>query len=104
MQIHHWLEQYLIPPEYKSKYPVGEWTLADRLIVYRGEYLARKALVELPVWLTRRNNFVLAESQEPEREACGGLLRGGERSRAQRKGAGDCGFRRRQGQLRPGRR
>jgi hypothetical protein len=67
MQIHHWLEQYYTPDR-KSNYPVGEWTLADRLLVYRGEYLARKAQVELPIWVTVKDQFILASNPKNRRQ------------------------------------
>jgi len=68
MQIHHWLEQYYAAGDRKNNYPVGEWTLADRLIVYRGEYLARKALVELPIWQTTKDDFFMAVNPKNRRE------------------------------------
>jgi hypothetical protein len=39
---------------------LGEWTVAERFTVYRGEYVGRTQRVELPVWSYTREKFVIA--------------------------------------------
>src|SRR5262249_18514492 len=41
-------------------FPVGEWAVAERVIVYRGEYVGRRQRVEVPYWNTVQERFVLA--------------------------------------------
>jgi hypothetical protein len=57
-QIHKWL-QYTSPGG-PTCFPVGEWAVAERVIVYRGEYVGRRQRVEVPYWNTVQERFVLA--------------------------------------------
>jgi hypothetical protein len=59
LQAHRWVDAMPIPG---SKYPllVGEWTVAERMPVFRGEYVGRKERVEVPVWRFTREQFVIA--------------------------------------------
>ncbi len=57
MQAHRWIETMLTntgAPLY-----LGEWSVAERFPVYRGEYVGRKVKVELPAWRYTREEFVL---------------------------------------------
>ena len=55
-QIHKWLESTDVP----ARVPVGEWSVAERVIAYRGEYIGRKERVEVPYWRSTQESFVLA--------------------------------------------
>jgi hypothetical protein len=57
-QIHRWLEDAArpgAPPQF-----VGEWTVAERVIVARGEFIGRTEKVNVPLWNAPSEAFVLA--------------------------------------------
>jgi hypothetical protein len=68
LQVHRWLGAVAIPTM-GSKEPlmIGEWAVADRVAVYRGEYADRKVRLELPVWSETHNAF-LVPVDRPGRE------------------------------------
>jgi hypothetical protein len=57
-QIHKWLERTNTYP----RLPIGEWSVAERALAYRGEYIGRKEVVEVPYWRCTQERFVLAVS------------------------------------------
>ena len=57
MQIHKWLESADNQGGFR---PVGEWVVAERLLVYRGEYISRRLKCEVPEWKATREEFILA--------------------------------------------
>jgi hypothetical protein len=59
-QIHQWLEA--IGP--KKDFLIGEWSALERVLVYRGEYVARDERVDLPYWRITREKFVLAKGPD----------------------------------------
>jgi hypothetical protein len=61
LQIHKWLEKADVGSV--EPVPVGEWTVAERVIAMRGEYVARKQRVEVPYWNSARESFVLASDR-----------------------------------------
>jgi hypothetical protein len=63
MQIHKWIE--LFRPEGKI-HQVGEWSVAERVVVHRGEAIDRVHKVEVPVWEYAREMFVLLGAVEAE--------------------------------------
>jgi hypothetical protein len=44
----------------RTSYAVGDWVVAERYPVYRGEYLGQPAKTEVPVWNFPEEKFVLA--------------------------------------------
>jgi hypothetical protein len=56
-QIHRWLED--ANREGKGDW-VGEWTVAERVIVSKGEFIGRTELVQVPIWQRALEAFVLA--------------------------------------------
>jgi hypothetical protein len=58
LQIHRWLDHVLYRD--KQVLSVGEWSVAERLLVYRGEYVGRMQKVEVPYWVPEQENYVLA--------------------------------------------
>jgi hypothetical protein len=61
VQIHRWLEDVRVNASDKSSVvPVGEWSILERLLVHRGEYIGRQEEVDVPVWRTTRDTWALA--------------------------------------------
>jgi hypothetical protein len=57
LQAHRWLDQ---AETGSTKLPVGEWSVAERFPVYRGEYVGQKVSVPVPYWRYLREAFLLA--------------------------------------------
>jgi hypothetical protein len=69
-QFHRWVEQTQQSRKDTEMIPVGEWAVADRVFVSRGEYIGRKVIVDLPIWKYTQNTFILpAESTKINRKA-----------------------------------
>jgi hypothetical protein len=47
LQVHRWIQTLPVGSE---KFPVGDWAIAERVFVYRGEYAGVEAKVEVPFW------------------------------------------------------
>ncbi|HEV3263386.1 MAG TPA: hypothetical protein VG013_41505 [Gemmataceae bacterium] len=61
VQVHLWLDQVQTDANNKgSRALVGEWSIAERDLAYRGEYLGSQAWVEVPIWDPRQEAFVFA--------------------------------------------
>jgi hypothetical protein len=61
VQIHRWLEEVRVNPSDKSSVvPVGEWSILERLLVHRGEYIGRLEEADVPIWLTTKDAWALA--------------------------------------------
>jgi hypothetical protein len=65
MQIHKWVEN--AAGRGNAFIPVGEWSVAERLPVFRGEYIGGSVRVELPVWKPTREEFVLITDNTTKR-------------------------------------
>jgi hypothetical protein len=63
LQAHRWVDHVRVGT---VDMPVGEWVVAERFGVYRGEHVGRALPVEVPVWQPTREKFVLA-STPPKR-------------------------------------
>ena len=64
MQFHRWVETTQQSRKETDQIPVGEWAVADRVFVARGEYIGRKVNVDIPIWKYTQNMFILpAEDQ-----------------------------------------
>jgi hypothetical protein len=59
-QIQRWLEETPIGGSTASSIAVGEWTVAERVLVWRGEYIGRTERVDVPYWRQKSSRFVLA--------------------------------------------
>jgi hypothetical protein len=59
LQIHRRIEATYLG---KQKYPtfIGDWAIADRVIVARGEQIGRRVKVELPVWKYDYKDYTIA--------------------------------------------
>jgi hypothetical protein len=73
-QFHRWVETIQLGKG-GEPIPVGEWAVADRVFVARGEYVGRKVNVDIPVWKPTQNAFILPiiESKRPNRKAHTGI-------------------------------
>jgi hypothetical protein len=61
MQVHRWLD-YVFPdyPEKESAFPVGEWSIGERMLINRGEMIGRTEQVEMPRRLIMEERFGMA--------------------------------------------
>jgi hypothetical protein len=58
-QMHKWLERMPLPNNPKAIEEIGEWVVAERVPVFRGEYLGRNQRVQVPVWKPTHDAFIL---------------------------------------------
>jgi hypothetical protein len=70
-QIHQWLEELDTDKKAHDFTPVGEWAVAERIVVNRGEYIGRKVRVEVPVWMPALDTFHLAASGSANKRITG---------------------------------
>jgi hypothetical protein len=67
-QFHRWVESTQQNRNESQLIAVGEWAVAERVFVARGEYVGRKVNVDLPIWNHVHNKFILpAEDRRPSR-------------------------------------
>jgi hypothetical protein len=66
MQIHRYLDAAQIKDMGEEPLFIGEWAVAKRVPVYRGEYVDQIARVELPVWSFPQDEFVIATDKNAE--------------------------------------
>lgn len=57
-QFHRWTEDYVAKPG-ATPTPLGEWVIAPRVVIRRGEYVKSKALCEVPVKEINQLNFAV---------------------------------------------
>jgi hypothetical protein len=68
LQVHRWLENVPLPGGgEKLTVNVGEWSVAERLIVERGEVIDRYSRVEVPIWSDTRESWVIMPAAEKNR-------------------------------------
>ena len=58
-QIHRWLENAAPPDKLRSYTPVGEWVVAERIVVNRGDFIGRIVRVEFPIWRDTLETFII---------------------------------------------
>jgi hypothetical protein len=73
VQIHRWLEKLNLAASSKSHNDVmvGDWAIAERMLVYKGEYLGQPGKVhrlKVPYWSPADEAFVLAKDPTLPRE------------------------------------
>lgn len=66
VQIHRWLDWTPVNPldEKNSQTPVGDWSVAEQILVSRGEYIGRWDEAKVPVWAPKLDDFVFAQPPE----------------------------------------
>jgi hypothetical protein len=65
LQMHRWLDR--VKKEGDKPLLVGEWVVAERVPVYRGEYIGQEVPIKFPVWRTTRDDFVIENDIEKKR-------------------------------------
>ncbi len=60
LQVHNWLHTY--NPNARVGLGVGDYVIAERVVVNRGEYATRKESVEVPLWVDVKESFELANA------------------------------------------
>ena len=64
IQIHRWVDY--LHPKNRIDLPVGDWVIAERAVVTRGEPIGPQR-VEAPYWRTTQDKFVMASDLPPPR-------------------------------------
>jgi hypothetical protein len=74
IQIQKWLGATIISSMgTKDPLMIGEWAVADRIPVYRGEYVDRNVKIELPVWSAPHNDWVIPTDSTGRRQKVPGI-------------------------------
>jgi hypothetical protein len=73
LQVHRWLGTAVIEKMGREPLMIGEWAVADRVPVFRGEYADRKVRLELPVWSSIHNAFLIPTDQDGRRNRKPGI-------------------------------
>jgi hypothetical protein len=60
VQVHRWLDEVQVGKDRESVVPVGDWSVLERLLVHRGEYVGRVEELEVPVWDSAQDGFSFA--------------------------------------------
>jgi hypothetical protein len=61
VQIHRWVFDLLKDPQNENtQTPLGDWTIAEKLPVRRGEYIGRIFETKVPVWNIEKEDWELA--------------------------------------------
>ena len=63
-QFHRWVETVSLSRKESDVVPVGDWAVADRVFVSRGEYVGQKVRVDLPIWKYSQNTFILPVEEQ----------------------------------------
>jgi hypothetical protein len=59
LQLHRWLDYTRVGSMNDKSVAIGEWAIAERVIVNRGEYVDKTEAVQMPVWNPSHDSFVL---------------------------------------------
>jgi hypothetical protein len=73
-QFIRWVESTPLDPRDNETVPVGDWAVADRVFVARGEFIGRKVKIDIPVWQYSKNAFVLPTGEKNVKEKNRGLI------------------------------
>jgi hypothetical protein len=61
LQVHRWLVDVRPDPNHTTlQHPVGDWVVAEKVPVNRGEFLFRKHKADVPYWAFDLDRFILA--------------------------------------------
>lgn len=74
-QIHRWFDWVPVNPAAprESLTAIGDWGLAEQSAAMRGEYIGRWEEVELPIWNSKLEEFVLAQHPDTYKKRPGGV-------------------------------
>jgi hypothetical protein len=73
LQLHRWLEGFA-PKGSTETMPVGEWVVAERVLINRGEYVGGRQRIEFPYWRPTQEQFVIATEPGATRRAPGVMV------------------------------
>lgn len=68
-QFHRWVESVALSSRESSVVPVGEWAVADRVLVSRGDYVGQKVRIDLPIWKYSQNAYVIPAEEQTKKTA-----------------------------------
>jgi hypothetical protein len=68
VQVHRWVENVYPDPSSRAGFSVGDWCVAERTLITRGEYLGRTEDVEVPIWDVAAERFGLATYKKSTRK------------------------------------
>lgn len=63
-QIHQWIEDARDPDNAGPKFVIGDWAIAERIWVRRGETIGHQALVKVPNWQKKYESFEMRTFKE----------------------------------------
>src|SRR5205807_4910619 len=66
IQIHRWLDFLELN---RDAIPVADWSIADKLSAYRGEYIGRKVPMEVPTWNKLDEAYELARDPKTRQKS-----------------------------------
>lgn len=61
-QIHRWVERQ--NDDIRRGRPIGDWAVAEKVIVNVGQFIGRMAHVELPIWYERMDAFIIPSEKD----------------------------------------
>jgi hypothetical protein len=64
MQLDKWVTHAPLPTSPRTYVEIGEWLVAERVPVYRGDFLGRPQRVELPVYNSGTDSFVMMKEKD----------------------------------------
>jgi hypothetical protein len=72
VQVQYWLEKAQTDlKNSSSEFLVGEWSVLEKVMAHRGEYIGEVKEVEIPVWLAGMKKFLFAVPPEEVKKAGG---------------------------------
>jgi hypothetical protein len=67
VQVHRWLDSVLVDPKNKeSLVPVGDWSILERSLAHRGEYVGRVQEAAVPIWDPAKEGYAFAKHPDDE--------------------------------------
>jgi hypothetical protein len=74
LQMHKWLRTMPLASDREQAVEVGEWLVAERVLASRGEAIGRNQRVQVPVWKSNQEAFVLMTDKTPDPRKPGVLV------------------------------
>lgn len=65
-QIHQWVDRRNDLVAAAEPYVIGDWVIAEKLAVKRGEPIGKSAVVQVPVWNKLRDTFEVPQVKHPQ--------------------------------------
>jgi hypothetical protein len=61
-QIHKWTKTPVDTRDQRLGFPIGDWAIAERVLVHKGNEIGRDALVNVPYWVKEEDMFKLKKN------------------------------------------